>query len=113
MKETIVTGDVVKWVDEHGEAHNALVIHVWGQSEYEGNPPPINLVYVSQAPALASDQFGNRGFILETLVPHEVNQLPSGQFWFKPDANDFIKTRIDYTRMAQEGQAVTNLKDMA
>lgn len=76
--EPIEVGDVVRYVDEAGESHYALVTAVWGGFDY-GNVPSINLVWVSSDPKM-DDPYG-RQIERKTSIVHQSNQAAHGLFW--------------------------------
>lgn len=69
--------DVVTFVDDRGNEHNALVTAVFGSGP-DGNPS-INMVIVSSDPS-KEDPFG-RQMERKTSVVHQENQAAHGMYW--------------------------------
>lgn len=70
-------GNHVIYVDEYGNEHDALVTAVW--TSY-GNPPGLNVVYVS-SDENATDQYGRQLAERATSVVHTDNQPAHGRKW--------------------------------
>lgn len=69
-------GDSIRYVDEFGKAHNALVTADHQPSEKR---PSVNLVYVSTEDS-ETDQYG-RQIKRATSVVHKDNQGAHGRYW--------------------------------
>lgn len=74
-------GDHVRYCDERGVHHHALVQAVW-EKEYEGKPVPIglNLVYISTNVA-EMDQYG-RQIKHAASVIHKSGQSAPANYWY-------------------------------
>jgi hypothetical protein len=73
-------GDTVVYVDEVGQAHNALITaNFMGAAAPD---PSLNLVFVSDKDSEV-DQYG-RQIKRETSVVAEKNQAAHGRFWKEP-----------------------------
>lgn len=68
-------GDVIEYVDPHGESHQALVTASWD----EGPTGARNLVYV-ESDESKHDSYG-RQIARDTSVAHESKQDAPGRFW--------------------------------
>ena len=81
----VEVGDVVKFVDEHGNVHNALVTIVW--DKVSGHPgatiehPAVNLVYVVDDES-KQDTWG-RQIERDASVVHKTNQSANGKYWYE------------------------------
>lgn len=76
-------GDSVKFVDEYGVEHNALVTTVFsGGSAHPGDDgpmPAVNVVYVTRDDT-KHDQYG-RQIERKTSVVNKAHQAAHGMFW--------------------------------
>lgn len=78
-------GDVVVYVDERGERHNALVNAVWRDTDYYKpvtQNPGLNLLFVHPDKTM-HDQYGTQ-IKRETSVVHRTNQPAPGRYWMLP-----------------------------
>jgi hypothetical protein len=69
-------GDVVEFVDELGNEHNAIVTQVWGDPD---NNPSINVVYVTDNEN-STDQYGRQLERKTSVVPANL-QPAHGMFY--------------------------------
>jgi hypothetical protein len=88
MERTYEVGAAVKYVDEHGSAHDALVTIWWGspahpQYQSEWGDPGCNLVYVT-GDASRDDPYG-RQIERRTSVVHKRKQVAPGNYWVFSD----------------------------
>lgn len=71
-------GDYVKYVDQFGKEHDALVTAIWG---IDSPMKSLNLVYVVDDET-KTDQYG-RQIERFTSVVHRDNQAAHGRYWFE------------------------------
>jgi len=69
-------GISVRYYDEHGKEHEALVTAVWGQPD---QTPAINVVYVT-SDETKRDPYGKQ-IERETSVVFSDNQSAHGRYW--------------------------------
>lgn len=86
MEKQYTNGQPVKYVDEFGKAHDALISIWWlGDTCYlsDKGEPGCNLVYVSDDPK-KTDSYGIQ---LEraTSVVHKTKQAAAGRYWCWPE----------------------------
>ena len=74
-------GDSVRYFDQYGKEHNALVTAVWNGASYGSSEPGLNLVLVSDNDA-ETDQYG-RQISRQTSVIHAVSQPAHGRYWMR------------------------------
>lgn len=93
---TFEVGQVVVWVDEHGDQRPALLTAIHGdEHQHEGatHYPCCNLVFTSGDDA-KTDPYG-RQIERQTSVPHKQEQSAHGWYWMWPgeEPNPIAKTR--------------------
>ena len=71
-------GDVVVYVDEKGQDHQALILAAW-PGEYGSMYPGLNLV-MADPDENKHDQYG-RQIWRESSVPHKDDQKAPGKYW--------------------------------
>lgn len=67
--------DPIKFVDEHGVEHNALIQHIHGTVE----DPTINLIHLSSDPS-KYDSYGRQSE-KRTSVQHKNRTTAAGMYW--------------------------------
>ena len=72
-------GSVVKFTDENGVAHDALVTRCWNAGNEPWTAYAINLVYVSTDES-QEDQYG-RQIVRKTSVPPKASQSAPGFYY--------------------------------
>ena len=86
-KVKLEDGMHVKYVDSHGQMHDALVTTCWGNREFDLDDPKtflpaINIVYVLLDPA-RRDQWGQQKEH-DSSVVHKSNTTAPGKYWLFP-----------------------------
>lgn len=81
MENEPVVGGEVTYVDPVGKPHKSLVTAVWHTEFGVGNPPGLNLVYVSGDEA-REDTYG-RQIERVTSVVHRSGQPAAGNYWIE------------------------------
>ncbi len=83
MARELKIGDHVIWHDSKGQAHNALVICIFGQPGKPVEEGCINVVMAS--PDEKEDDTYGRQIRRETSQVHKSNQAAHGIYWRFPD----------------------------
>lgn len=93
MERQYNVGRHVKYVDEYGKAHDAIVTIWWDnyRGQRMGDPasssgediPGCNLVFVT-SDQMKTDQYGSQ-IERPTSVVHRKNQAAHGRYWCWPD----------------------------